>query len=533
LRTASLAVVVALALILTPSAAAQSAPLAIGDGHKPGVAVDPSGTAYIAWYGPEAGDTSLRFCRLARGATACAGQAVLPTTGSSLSRPFVHVAGARVTVLQYRYGAAGGLFNQVFLYTSLDGGDSFDGGAVVGSIPFDESVLGPGDTATVATNAFQEGGVVQNMPLSGGSVGEARAAIFPDRPYNGTVGLDGETPVAVVATGAGDAAFRRFAAGSVNDAAGWGAPVGIGYADYPRLAGGRSGLFLLAGTAAGGIEVRRWNGSTFADPVSLTASGDDAQASFSQDPAGRLHAVWPRFDTDGIHLVHAISDDGRSWDSGTLLVQATDLEAQTRVAAAADHIGVVVWESGGQIRVAASGPGAPGVPLPQFGKTVVLKPVSGKVRVRLKGARRFVALTEVDDVPLGSTVDTRKGRVELASVPSRAGAVEKALLYDGQFSVAQKRGITEFALNESLASCRRAGAAAGKPKTRKLWGDGKGRFRTKGTYSAATVRGTRWLVQDSCAGTLTRVTEGSVLVTAGRKRVVLRAGKQYLAKPRR
>ena len=533
MRTASLAVLAALALVFAPHAAAQTVPVTVGEGHKPGVAVDPAGTAYLAWYGPEAGDTTLRFCRLARGATACAGQAVLPTTGSSLSRPFVSVAGARVTVLQHRYGAAGGAFNQVLLYTSVNGGDSFDGGAVAGFVPFDEAVVGPGDTATVATNAFQEGGVVQNMPLAGGSAGEARAAIFPDRPYNGTVGLDGETPVAVFATGAGDAAFRRFGAGAINDAGAWGAPVGIGYADYPRLAGGRSGLFLLAGTAAGGIEVRRWNGSTFAEPVSLATSGDDAQASFSQDPGGRLHAVWPRFDTDGIHLVHAVSDDGRSWDSGSLVVQPSDLEAQTRVAAAADHIGVVAWESAGQIRVAGSGPGAPGVPLPEFGKTVVLKPISGKVRVRLRGARRFVDLTEVDDVPLGSTVDTRNGRVELASVPSRAGAVEKVQLYDGQFSVAQKAGVTEFALNESLASCRRARAAARKPKTRKLWGDGKGRFRTKGTYSAATVRGTRWLVQDSCAGTLTRVAEGSVLVTAGRKRVVVRAGKKYLAKPRR
>ena len=47
-----------------------------------------------------------------------------------------------------------------------------------------------------------------------------------------------------------------------------------------------------------------------------------------------------------------------------------------------------------------------------------------------------------------------------------------------------------------------------KPKTRKLWGDGKGKFRTKGRYSAATVRGTKWLVTDGCRYTRTRVTAG-------------------------
>ena len=51
--------------------------------------------------------------------------------------------------------------------------------------------------------------------------------------------------------------------------------------------------------------------------------------------------------------------------------------------------------------------------------------------------------------------------------------------------------------------------------------------------NAATVRGTKWLVEDSCAGTLTRVTSGVVAVRAGKgKPVLVRAGKRYLAEPR-
>ena len=76
---------------------------------------------------------------------------------------------------------------------------------------------------------------------------------------------------------------------------------------------------------------------------------------------------------------------------------------------------------------------------------------------------------------------------------------------------------------------------AKKAKSRKLWGDGKGSFRTQGKYSAATIRGTRWLVQDTCAGTRTTVRQGSVNVrdNVRRKTVIVRAGKSYLAKPRR
>ena len=68
-----------------------------------------------------------------------------------------------------------------------------------------------------------------------------------------------------------------------------------------------------------------------------------------------------------------------------------------------------------------------------------------------------------------------------------------------------------------------------------LWGDGKGKFRTEGKYAAATVRGTKWLVEDTCAGTLTKVTQGTVSVRdkVRHKTFTVRKGKSYLAKPKR
>ena len=58
------------------------------------------------------------------------------------------------------------------------------------------------------------------------------------------------------------------------------------------------------------------------------------------------------------------------------------------------------------------------------------------------------------------------------------------------------------------------------------------RFRTRGRYSAATVRGTIWDTIDRCDGTLTRVRRGVVVVRDFRKRrkITLRAGKSYLAR---
>jgi hypothetical protein len=63
-------------------------------------------------------------------------------------------------------------------------------------------------------------------------------------------------------------------------------------------------------------------------------------------------------------------------------------------------------------------------------------------------------------------------------------------------------------------------------------GRARGRYRTRGRYSAATVRGTTWTVTDRCDGTLTSVTSGRVVVRDFRTRrnVTVRAHRSYLAR---
>ena len=67
-------------------------------------------------------------------------------------------------------------------------------------------------------------------------------------------------------------------------------------------------------------------------------------------------------------------------------------------------------------------------------------------------------------------------------------------------------------------------------RVRKLWGDGRGRFRTRGRYGAATVRGTKWLTLDRCDGTKVRVVRGKVsvrdLVRPNRRPQLVKAGGQ-------
>ena len=168
-------------------------------------------------------------------------------------------------------------------------------------------------------------------------------------------------------------------------------------------------------------------------------------------------------------------------------------------------------------------------------QTVVVKPVGGAVLVKLKGSTAFVPL------------QGRAGRA--ARVPDRRdqgqhhahlGPEGRRQARDGDLLRRHlhrhpaRRVHRADARPARSPTCKKgkASAAAKKPKTRKLWGDGKGKFRTRGQYSAATVRGTQWLVQDSCAGTLTQVKAGVVQVTGKFRTRIVRAGGKYLARPR-
>jgi hypothetical protein len=156
--------------------------------------------------------------------------------------------------------------------------------------------------------------------------------------------------------------------------------------------------------------------------------------------------------------------------------------------------------------------------------------------VKLPGSSKFEPVEVTRGNPNRSTVDTKKGKIRLFAIPKPGKPAESALFYDGIFKLKLAGGITELQLVEQLAKCPSGKAAAAaakkKPKTRKLWGDGSGSFRTRGQYSSATVRGTRWLVQDSCGKTLTKVAKGVVEVQdfVKKKKVLVRAPKSYTAK---
>jgi hypothetical protein len=204
---------------------------------------------------------------------------------------------------------------------------------------------------------------------------------------------------------------------------------------------------------------------------------------------------------------------------------------------------------------------------PTIGKTADVFPVSGTVYVkpphgmtlggkRLVGAaaitkgQGFQPLSVARQIPAGSQIDARRGTLNMVLSTGKKHKTQTATLNGGIFNFTQakhgiSKGLTTFTLREnafkgapSYSACSVHKGLAGIARLSKKIlqtlhaRDKHGKFRTRGRYAAATVRGTWWWMSDRCDGTFTYVKRGKVSVRdfKRRKTVLLSAGHGYLAK---
>jgi Ca2+-binding RTX toxin-like protein len=179
---------------------------------------------------------------------------------------------------------------------------------------------------------------------------------------------------------------------------------------------------------------------------------------------------------------------------------------------------------------------------PELGRSMVVDPLSAAAAMRLAFGRRFVPLKDSLVLPLGSSLDTTSGAVRVVTAP-RGGAataqrrprVQSGTFSDGMFEVRQRRRSGAATVLElqggSFRGCRARGRKA---IIRRLKGRGRGRFTTIGRLSSTLTRRGRWVVEDRCDGTLTRIHSGlgTVLDPRVRRRIVVRPGRSHLARIR-
>jgi len=448
--------------------------------------------------------------------------------------------------------------------------------------------------STVSLLLGQGGGTF----ASGGTLGvSARTLSVASGDFNG----DGRPDLAATTENGLVTIFLRTAAGGFTSTT-YGANPGPRNLSVGDLDGDGDQDLAIANESAGGVTVLLNNGAgAFSDggfTVTGTTTADTAIADFNGDgradiaasnagsstvsvllrnaqntgfdapvstpvPAGPLGLVAGDFDANGRADVAVASNT-----AGTVTILSGGTSAETPIAVTRAYgIAAADFNRDGKTDLAVSGdtqdtfsvllnttpssqppaptptptPPAPTptpVATPVAGKSVNAIPVSGKVKVKLKGSNKFVDLAEAKNVPVGSTVDATDGRVTI--VAAKQGG--QADFYDGIFKISQSakgsKPLTTLTLTEPL-SCPKAKksaiTSAAKKKTRKLWGEGKGAFRTSGKYSAATVRGTKWLVQDYCDRTVTKVKQGVVSVRDNVKHrtITVRKGKSYTARAKK
>jgi hypothetical protein len=204
---------------------------------------------------------------------------------------------------------------------------------------------------------------------------------------------------------------------------------------------------------------------------------------------------------------------------------------------------------------------APGSPA--LGKTFNVSLVSGVVLIKVNG--QFIPVTELTQIPKNTVINALHGTLTLTTAggspspardaaakgkkhkktPTQKGNFGGAIFKISQATSGAGKGLVTLTIVEgafkgapsySLCTKHKAGdatlAKASSRTLQLLHASAKGKFSTKGKYSAATVLGTKWTVADRCDGTLTHDITDSVKVTdfVHHKTVILHAGQSYLAK---
>jgi len=353
LRSLAVSLVTVAGLLPGTVAAAAVTPLTLGKGDFPSVAVGGDGTAHVAWRGPSDGSnvSQLMFCRVPKGASACAGGArALPVPGTGESRPFVLPYERGIVVVQSRLSndpAVRGLY----VIISTDGGATFGTAykaADVGLLL--DAVGGPGSTVSAV------GSYASNLRYVNFAFG------IPETPFatlsspgTGDLGavalLNAATPFVLLYDGSGNAAWRHYdGSGDLNDEANWSAASTPGYlGEQPGLAHGTLGLFATGrlGPTSTRPAVRKFAGTGFAAPSTIDTTS--ANPVIAEDGGKRLHAVYGGFD-----LRHAVSDNGTAWRAETL-VKAASPSGLPYLAGGPGHTGAVVYWSGGEVHLARLG----------------------------------------------------------------------------------------------------------------------------------------------------------------------------------
>ncbi len=379
-------IAVALAVGGAP-AVASAAPVVISPNKDtaPGIGVDASGTAHVAW-GSVVGTThSVTYCRVPRGATACTGTKTLPSpsNNSLFGLTQVLVKDQLVVILE---SVCCGAPEGTFMWKSTDGGTNFGAATKVmtespGYSPYRSEINQAGTGAVVNNNAGTRAGFVA---FDGSTAAQQPALVGDDSILGaGDVGwLNSTTPFSTQHGYLTNELFTKpfdSTKTGYNNAANWLPATKIGdKVTQSAIATGPAGAFIAGLTTVDNqfgqneITVQRVNDAGVASaPIAVidetTPVHDPSDLDFVEDAGGRLHLIWTDAGFDG-RVYYEWSNDGVTWSPPELIQHDPGVGSyDLRLAIAPDGGGWVVSHSNndGPVAIAPIAPKGDSVPPPR------------------------------------------------------------------------------------------------------------------------------------------------------------------------
>lgn len=376
-------------------------PVKLGGGYRPHLLVDGAGTGHIVFstsghaFGPPGAEQTTagadHYCRLPRGATRCAASAtfVVPEVyagGPGDTSPYFDnqpgfntdigegarplASGGSLLLLMHRsrnvIQVPGGYSDDAnFLYSSDDGGKSFTGPGIVGTLDYESGavVYGSGIQSigvlgTTPTTLSNDPGHDYFQGTPAGAFAPASAIGQLDPTYGSgdgrSLALDGTRPVAAFNTVSRVTVREYRGSGDINSPSSWTESSLRGSA--ATLAGGPHGAWLAyqpIGIAPREVVVRLVHGRPAGRPVAvyprlLTSQDNELTA----DANGGLTAAWVARDpqhTDSYdRLTISQSTDGRHWSRPKIIARGPHHQTLSglQIATAPDGGGFAMYVHG-------------------------------------------------------------------------------------------------------------------------------------------------------------------------------------------
>lgn len=289
------------ALLAAPAHAA--APIDLGPGATPDVAIDAAGTAHVVLQAGGQGLLAVDYCRIPRGATTCAVRTRLPLApGQGRPRIVLRPDGVLIVAAARNADAAW----TTYVLTSADGGGTWSAPAATGTASYDIAAieLSPDGQALDTLHAGSTiGHELQRVPLTGPP--ETRVVRLADSQWAAHATLaavGGATVYLRDGVGHGPLLQRSFAGGDLYAPAAWPRRRFGPRAEYlPDAASGPRGTWLATTSRRipRRVRLRRLRVTRPGPARAITGPAGVRELRIAQDGRGRLHVAWLAQDEQG------------------------------------------------------------------------------------------------------------------------------------------------------------------------------------------------------------------------------------------